>query len=115
MADSLTEITINESYKNALRQASNIMKSRPMNARQLAGYWTDHVIKFGASHLRSKAFDVSLYNYLMIDIILYIFLFLFVVCVSICGILLFAIYKNVTFFVAVYNILKFVKLKIKTD
>ena len=55
-------------YRQSIEHASRITKSQPISGRELAGYWTDHVLKFGAKHMRSRAFDIPLSQYLMIDV-----------------------------------------------
>ena len=69
---------------------SAILRDEPMNPREKASFWIEHVIKHGGKHLRSVAMDMPTYQFLMIDIIalvliiillLLILLMLFVVCI----------------------------------
>ena len=69
LANAMNEIITNTTYKEAIQHASTIMRSRPLNARQLAGYWVDHVIKFGSKHMRSHAYDIPLYQFMLLDVI----------------------------------------------
>lgn len=69
-------------YQNAKKQ-SQIFKDRPLSPLESAVYWTEYVIRHkGAPHLKSAAVELYWYQYLLIDVILFIliigFLFLYV-------------------------------------
>ncbi len=56
-------------YAENIERASNIMKDMQANNMSNPVYWIEHVIKYGASHLRSNAYQLPLYQYLMLDVI----------------------------------------------
>ena len=58
----------NSSYRDNIKKASKIYCSLG-NARDRAAFWVEHVVEFGANHLRSKLLDVPLYQYLMLDVL----------------------------------------------
>ena len=62
----------NSMYLDNVRNASIILRDAPQNARNISAYWIEHVIKFGGQHLRPHALDMLWYQYLMLDIILFI-------------------------------------------
>src|SRR6218665_1497 len=67
--EAIEEVLNNENYTKAIKKASEIFRDEPLNARQKAVHWIEHVIKYGANHLRSKALDLPLYQFLMLDVL----------------------------------------------
>ena len=63
----------NSTYQTNIERASHIFKSQPLMGKDLAGYWVDHVLRFGGRHFRSQAFNIPLYEYLLVDVVLFIF------------------------------------------
>ena len=61
-----------KAFKMAVQKASDIVKSRPMTAQDTAAYWVEHVLKHGGEHLRTGAMDMPLYQFLMLDILLFV-------------------------------------------
>jgi len=52
---------------------STIFHDRPMSALDTAVYWVEYVIRHkGAHHLRTAAVKLKWYQYLLIDVILFI-------------------------------------------
>jgi glucuronosyltransferase len=67
----------NLTYIETAKKMSNIFRDEePMIGRKKAAFWIEHVIKFGGQHLRSKAMDMPLYQFLMLDLIAVIIAFL---------------------------------------
>jgi len=67
--DDIVELIENATYRNNVRRLSEIRKDEPFNGCEKAGYWISHVIKFGGKHLRSPALELSLYQFLMFDLL----------------------------------------------
>jgi UDP:flavonoid glycosyltransferase YjiC (YdhE family) len=65
----IQEILTNKEYSDATKRASEVLRSEPMNAREKAAFWIEHVIKHGGGHLRSRALDMPFYQFLMLDIL----------------------------------------------
>ena len=59
-------------FKMATQKASDILKSRPITPQDTAAYWVEHVLKHGGEHLRTGAMDMPLYQFLMLDILLFV-------------------------------------------
>ena len=76
LVNNIYKVLDEKSLKMATQKASDILKSRPMTAQDTAAYWVEHVLKYGGEHLRTGAMDMPLYQFLMLDILL----FMLVVC-----------------------------------
>ena len=70
LLDTINEVLSVDSYKRNIHKASQIMRSRTMNAHEEAAYWVEHVLQFGSEHLKSHAMDMPLYQYLMLDVLI---------------------------------------------
>jgi len=55
---------------------SAVLHDDPRSPREIASYWIEHVIKHGGKHLRFVAMDTPLYQFLMIDVIAFVFIIL---------------------------------------
>merc|ERR1719429_347273 len=64
-------ITHNPIYRKSAAHCSAIMHDLPL-ARQELTFWVEHVLKFGASHLRVSSADMPFYQIYMLDIIAFI-------------------------------------------
>ncbi|XP_064641719.1 UDP-glucuronosyltransferase 1A9-like isoform X2 [Lineus longissimus] len=69
----IMDVIRDQKYFENVKKASAIFRDQPMEPREIAAYWVDHVIKYGASHLQSKTNEMSWIQILMWDV-------LFVVC-----------------------------------
>ncbi len=49
--------------------ASEMFHGQPQKPMDTAVYWVEHVLKYGGDHLKSHAFDMPWYQYLMLDVI----------------------------------------------
>jgi glucuronosyltransferase len=77
--NSIIEIINNATYRKNIQRLSAIQRGEPMNGCQKAGYWIDHVMKYGGEHLRSPALDLSIFQLLMFDVIGFILLVVLIV------------------------------------
>ena len=83
LVNNIHRVLDDESFKMATQKASAILKSRPMTAQDTAAYWVEHVLKFGGDHLRTSAMDMPLYQFLMLDIIIFVLVVSFLACYAI--------------------------------
>ncbi|KAG8255701.1 hypothetical protein J6590_086639 [Homalodisca vitripennis] len=61
---------MSEMYIENMKRLSHQFRDRPMTALQTAVYWTEYVIRHqGAPHLRPASVNVPLYQYLLLDVI----------------------------------------------
>ena len=72
LVNNIHKVLDEKSFKMATQKASDILKSRPMTAQDTAAYWVEHVLKYGGEHLRTGAMDMPLYQFLMLDILLFV-------------------------------------------
>ena len=65
-------------YSKNMKTLSTIFKDRPLSAMDTAIYWIEYVIRHkGAYHLRSPAADMHFYEYLLLDVILFVIFIIF--------------------------------------
>ena len=76
--EAILDVWSNDTYRQNIERASRIYRNRPETPRQRAVYWIEHVLKFGSKHLRSYANDMPLYQYWMLDVLLFIVSCLFI-------------------------------------
>ncbi|XP_029642607.1 UDP-glucuronosyltransferase 2C1 [Octopus sinensis] len=81
LVSTINELIVNPKYKNKIKQASEIFRSRPETPAARGARYIDHVIKYGGDYLRSTCQTMQLYQFLMLDIYA---VFLAVIIVSLC-------------------------------
>ena len=59
-------------YKESAQKLSSIYKEIEASGLRDPVFWVEHVIKYGASHLRSHAYDMPDYQYFMIDVMAFL-------------------------------------------
>ncbi|XP_075056447.1 2-hydroxyacylsphingosine 1-beta-galactosyltransferase [Mixophyes fleayi] len=68
---SLSDVIHNPSYRQQALKLSKIHKDQPGHPVSRATYWIDYIIRHnGAEHLRAATYDISSYQYFLIDIVL---------------------------------------------
>lgn len=68
--ETLNELVSNESYFNKAKEISAIFKDNLVQPMDEAMFWIEHVVKFkGAKHLKSHAVNISLFSYLLLDVL----------------------------------------------
>jgi hypothetical protein len=75
-------LAVHFSYRQKAQELSRLFRDRPHTPLETAIFWTEYVIRHGgAPHLRSAALDLTWYQYLLLDVIAVLVLFLaFVLC-----------------------------------
>ncbi|CAI6355963.1 unnamed protein product [Macrosiphum euphorbiae] len=74
------ELVNDEKYMRNAKIASDIFKNRPMSPEQSVLYWTEYVIRHkGAPHLKPHSLNLTWYQYLLLDVIAAMIVFL---CIS---------------------------------
>ncbi|XP_069599868.1 2-hydroxyacylsphingosine 1-beta-galactosyltransferase isoform X2 [Ranitomeya imitator] len=72
--ESLSVVIHHPSYRQKAQKLSKIHKDQPGHPVSRAAFWIDYVLRNnGAKHLRAAAYDVSLAQYFLVDIVLLIF------------------------------------------
>ncbi|KAL3270165.1 hypothetical protein HHI36_009222 [Cryptolaemus montrouzieri] len=73
LISNLNEVLSNPRYKQNANKRSQIMLDKPLTAAESVNFWVEYVIRHkGAPHLRVAALDLAWYEYLLIDVILFI-------------------------------------------
>ncbi|XP_050434121.1 UDP-glucosyltransferase 2-like isoform X2 [Adelges cooleyi] len=102
--ESINKLINDKKYSSNAKLASKRFKDRPMSPAKSAAYWTEYIVRHnGAPHLKTKAFDLTWYEYCLLDI-----LSLILVTFSVIGYIL---YKCLTVICKQFLF----KLKIKTE
>ncbi|XP_050434109.1 UDP-glucosyltransferase 2-like [Adelges cooleyi] len=102
--ESANKLINDNKYSYNAKLASKRFKDRPMSPAKSAAYWTEYVVRHnGAQHLKTKAFDLTWYEYYLLDI-----LSLVLVTLSVIG---FILYKCLNVICKIV----FFKLKTKTE
>ncbi|KAK9882073.1 hypothetical protein WA026_018919 [Henosepilachna vigintioctopunctata] len=69
----LEEVLNNPKYKENAVKRSQIMLDKPMTPADSLNYWVNYVIRHnGASHLRVSSLNLAWYQYLLLDVVLFI-------------------------------------------
>ncbi|KAK6963158.1 UDP-glucuronosyltransferase 1-1 [Biomphalaria glabrata] len=81
----IQEIADNPKYRNNIQKASKLFKELYKVPSKEAAYWFDHVMKYGGSYMRSSGQQMPLYQYLLLDVMAFLFgiVIVFLVFVSI--------------------------------
>ncbi|XP_060535998.1 UDP-glycosyltransferase UGT5-like [Cylas formicarius] len=66
----IIEVAENKRYRDRVRELKSIVEDQPMTGLERAVWWSEYVIRHrGARHLRSAVADVSLAEYLLLDVL----------------------------------------------
>ena len=93
LRDTIKLIIGDPRYKNTAMKKSAIYRELQASGLRDPVFWIEHVIKYGASHLRSHAYNMPFYQYYMADVkallvacvlLLAMMMFLFCRCVTGC-------------------------------
>ncbi|KAL8603359.1 hypothetical protein ACOMHN_039722 [Nucella lapillus] len=79
LKDAILKVAFTERYKQSISKASELFKIEFGVPMEKAAFWLDHVMKYGADHMRSAGQDMHYYQFLGIDVILCYFVFISVV------------------------------------
>ncbi|ELU16650.1 hypothetical protein CAPTEDRAFT_49794, partial [Capitella teleta] len=63
---------IHGDYGRQIQRLSDIFRSRPLTPVQRSAYWIEHILEYGGDHLKSYALEMPWYEYLMLDILLFV-------------------------------------------
>ncbi|XP_045479825.1 UDP-glycosyltransferase UGT5-like [Harmonia axyridis] len=69
----LDDLLKDPKYKENAKKRSQIMREKPMQPADAVNFWVEYVIKHkGAPHLRVASLDLNWYQYLLIDVVLFV-------------------------------------------
>ncbi|XP_077977058.1 2-hydroxyacylsphingosine 1-beta-galactosyltransferase-like [Glandiceps talaboti] len=72
--NAVTTIIQDESYKENAMRLSAIHRDSPMAPSESAAFWIEHVIKHGGHHLRPASFQLNIFQYFLLDVMLVLLL-----------------------------------------
>nr|CAD7608431.1 unnamed protein product [Timema genevievae] len=71
----LDKVINDSSYRKNVIHLATLLNDQPQTAMERAIWWTDYVLRHkGATHLRTAAVDMPWYQFLLLDVIAFIFL-----------------------------------------
>ena len=73
LLDKINTVLSDKLIAEKIQLASMLLRNKPQTAAKRASYWIDHVAKYGSDHLRSSAFELSPYQFFMVDLFFCIF------------------------------------------
>ena len=68
LADNLNKV-LNATYLKNAQRISVLMHNTQSTSKERVVFWMEHVVKFGADHLRSTGFDLNIFHFFMLDIL----------------------------------------------
>ncbi|XP_041477570.1 UDP-glucuronosyltransferase 2C1-like [Lytechinus variegatus] len=74
--DALHEVTTNITYTIRAKEMSLAFRDRKMKPAERASFWIDYAIKHGTHHLEIPLRSLNFFQYYLIDVILFVLLFL---------------------------------------
>ena len=69
LVDAIHNVLGNASYADNAKLMSKMLRKREVSAKEKINNWIDFVITFGGESLRSSGFDMSLVQFLMLDVL----------------------------------------------
>lgn len=93
LVSAITKVIENPEFKAQVQKASEIMQAERVTPVEEAVYWINHVLTFGADHLRSSAQDIPLWKYLGLDLMVvlvvawhvFVSIFIKILCFCFCS------------------------------
>ncbi|KAK9882636.1 hypothetical protein WA026_022506 [Henosepilachna vigintioctopunctata] len=83
LKENVRELLDNPKYSENAKYRSRIMRDKPQSASQLVTFWVEYVARHkGAQHLRVASLNLYWYQYLLLDVIIFIMLCTIVFLVS---------------------------------
>ncbi|XP_072042635.1 UDP-glucuronosyltransferase 2B10-like [Amphiura filiformis] len=83
LVEAIQRVLDDHSFRSNMRTLSTIFKDKPNHPADEVALWTEYVVRHGgAGHLRSAAYDLNLFQYLLIDVILFMTICILIVIVT---------------------------------
>ena len=54
-------------FRQTTERAGKIMRHRPMNARQIAAFWIEHILQVGGEHLKPPSMHLTWWQFYCLD------------------------------------------------
>lgn len=72
LVEGIQRILTDQEIQSSIALASEVLKNKPDTPGQRASFWVNHVVKHGHKHLRSGAFELNIFQFYMVDVILFL-------------------------------------------
>ncbi|KAF2888037.1 hypothetical protein ILUMI_18136 [Ignelater luminosus] len=83
LTDLIQEVLTNPIYAYNAKRRSNIMRDQPMTPLERGVFWVEYVLRHkGAKHLRLAALNLAWYQYLLLDVIIFVIAVLLITFVT---------------------------------
>jgi hypothetical protein len=66
----ISDIIHNETIKDNVARASQIMRNKPDTPTKRVSYWVQHLVEHGDNHLRTNAFKLNMFQFYCMDVML---------------------------------------------
>ncbi|XP_005098325.1 UDP-glucuronosyltransferase 1A4 [Aplysia californica] len=73
LARLIWEVAKNDTYRNNIGTASKIFRKLYKEPLKEAAFWLEHVMEFGGSYMRFAGQEMPLYQFLLLDVLLFLF------------------------------------------
>ena len=83
LTENILKVTTQKEYQISISKASGIFKDKIPRSKEEVVFWLEHVVKHGGAHLKNPAVDLSWYQYLMLDVLVFFLFILIVLCITI--------------------------------
>ncbi|XP_041464246.1 UDP-glucuronosyltransferase 1-2-like isoform X2 [Lytechinus variegatus] len=70
--EAITDVLENPRYSDNIRKSSRIYRDMQSDPDDVVVYWVEHILKFGGSHLRSRALELNFIQLHSIDVLAFI-------------------------------------------
>ena len=74
VVNSIKTVIKNKSFAQNIRKASYAFRSKLFSPKQWAAFWIEHILEHGGKYLQSYALEMPWYQYLLLDVIGFVFL-----------------------------------------
>jgi len=68
----ISDILSDETILRNVRRASEMMRNKPDKPEKRLSYWIEHVVHYGSSHLKTKAYELNTLQFYCLDVLLVI-------------------------------------------
>jgi len=70
LTSKISAILSDETILKNIRRASELMRKRPDKPGRRLSYWVQHVVDYGSNHLKTKAYELNIFQFWCFDVLL---------------------------------------------
>ena len=83
LMENINDVISDKTFSDALYEIGHKIRDMQQNNISNPIFWINHVIKYGDRHLRTEAYNMPIYQYLMLDVIGLLIFFAVSICIVI--------------------------------